>query len=230
MGRLLLFAAASAATLLLGALIGAVWRAPRGLLAALLAVASGALLTAVAVELFEPAFSEGDPVRAGAALLVGAVVFVLVDLALDRWVGAGRAASGAALVAAVVLDGVPENLALGLEVEGQGLVLLVAIALSNFPEALTGAADMLRSGLERRNVLLIWAVTALLLAAAVVAGRFLFAGASPQALAVPQAFAGGAVLASLATTLMPDAYRDGGPWVGLATAVGFLVSFGLSSV
>jgi ZIP family zinc transporter len=88
---------------------------------------------------------------------------------------------------------------------------------------------MQRAGLTRRRVLLIWGVTALLLASAVVAGQVLLGGATPGALAVPQAFAGGAVLASLATTLMPEAYRDGGSWVGLATAVGFLVSFALST-
>ena len=38
-------------------------------------------------------------------------------------------------------------------------------------------------------------------------------------------FAGGAVLASLADTLMPDAYREGGPLVAFAMAAGFLLSF-----
>ena len=38
-------------------------------------------------------------------------------------------------------------------------------------------------------------------------------------------FAGGAVLVSLADTLMPDAYREGGPLVAFATAAGFLFSF-----
>ena len=38
-------------------------------------------------------------------------------------------------------------------------------------------------------------------------------------------FAGGAVLASLADTLMPDAYQEGDPLVAFATAAGFLLSF-----
>jgi zinc transporter, ZIP family len=42
---------------------------------------------------------------------------------------------------------------------------------------------------------------------------------------VPLAFAGGAVIASLADTLMPEAYRDGGPMVALATVAGFLLSY-----
>lgn len=44
-------------------------------------------------------------------------------------------------------------------------------------------------------------------------------------MAVLLSFAGGAVLASLADTLMPDAYRQGGPLVAFATAAGFLLSF-----
>jgi len=36
------------------------------------------------------------------------------------------------------------------------------------------------------------------------------------------------VLASLADTLMPEAYEDGGPAVALATTAGFLLSFVLS--
>lgn len=43
--------------------------------------------------------------------------------------------------------------------------------------------------------------------------------------AVALAFAGGAGLASLADTLMPDAYREGDGLVAFATAVGFFVSF-----
>ena len=43
--------------------------------------------------------------------------------------------------------------------------------------------------------------------------------------AVALAFASGAVLASLADTLMPDAYREGGGLADFATAAGFLVSF-----
>ena len=43
-------------------------------------------------------------------------------------------------------------------------------------------------------------------------------------------FAGGAVLASLADTLMPDAYRECGAWVAFATAAGFLLSFLIAEI
>ena len=40
-----------------------------------------------------------------------------------------------------------------------------------------------------------------------------------------QASAAGAILTMLASTMMPEAYEEGGPVVGLVTSVGFLVAF-----
>ena len=68
----------------------------------------------------------------------------------------------------------------------------------------------------------------MLLTVAVVAGYTLLAGADETVLAFAQAFASGAVLASVADTVMPDAYREGGPLVAFATAAGFLLTFLIS--
>lgn len=64
----------------------------------------------------------------------------------------------------------------------------------------------------------------MLLTVAVVVGNVLFEGVSENVLA----FAAGAVLASLADTVMPDAYRQGGSMVAFATAAGFLLTFLIS--
>ena len=48
-------------------------------------------------------------------------------------------------------------------------------------------------------------------------------------LAVALGFAGGAVIASVADTLMPEAYADGGPLTAFATAAGFFLSFVLAA-
>ncbi len=143
---------------------------------------------------------------------------------------AGRAAVGFALLAAVTLDGVPENLALGVSLlsGGGSLALLVAIFCSNFPESLVGAVAMRRGGRSAPFAIGIWALTAVLLTAAVVFGRGVFAQFPEEHLAFPLAFAGGAVLASLADTLMPEAFEHGRPLNSMATAAGFLVSFILS--
>ncbi|MEJ7722623.1 MAG: hypothetical protein WKF58_20350 [Ilumatobacteraceae bacterium] len=76
----------------------------------------------------------------------------------------------------------------------------------------------------------IWAVTAIVLTVAVVVGRAVADGMSPGALAFALSFAGGAVLASLADTLMPEAFAHGRPFNAMATALGFLLAFVLSDL
>src|SRR5918997_672168 len=222
----LLFGLIASSALVIGGVAGAFWRPPRALVAVALAFASGALITALAFDLFEESFNKGGAWLSGVGLLVGAAAFVAADELLDRHIEGGGV-SGFAILAAVTLDGVPENLALGVTLlEGTGsLALLVAIFASNLPEALGGAVGMRDQGRSGGFVILVWTVTALLLAASVVVGRAALSGANESLLAVLLAFAGGAVLASLADTLMPDAYREGGALVAFATAAGFFLSF-----
>ncbi len=69
---------------------------------------------------------------------------------------------------------------------------------------------------------------AVLLTAAVVVGAGPLSNSDPQTVSLPLAFAAGAVIASLADTLMPEAFEHGGPAVALSTAAGFVLSFSLS--
>jgi ZIP family zinc transporter len=141
-----------------------------------------------------------------------------------------------ALLAAVTLDGVPENLAMGVsllgdEAGGGGTIaLLVAIFTSNFPEALVGAIAMRAAGRSASFAVVVWSAAAVLLAAAVVFGYAIFSGVGNSTLAFALAFAGGAVLASLADTLMPEAFEHGRPFNSLATAIGFFVAFVLATI
>jgi ZIP family zinc transporter len=238
-----LYGLAASSALVIGAAIGARWDAPRLVTGVLLAFASGALISALAFELFEEAFELGGAVRSGLGLLAGAATFVAVDTALDRYVAGksgpeerevvaegARSGVGWALLAAVTLDGVPENLALGVSlVEGASVTLLVAIFFSNLPESLVGAQAMRGEGRSPRTVVVTWVACAALLTLAVVLGRAIGSGLSDEVLAVALGFAGGAVLASLADTLMPEAFEHGRPLNAFATAAGFFLSFVLAA-
>jgi len=229
----LLFAGVASAGLVLGAVAGVRWVPPKRALAALLAFASGALTSALAFELFEEAFTQGGHLLSAAGLAVGAGVFIVVDVRLDRRMDAmSGSTAGATLLAAVVLDGIPENIALGTTLAaGSGSVaLLAAIFVSNFPEALVGARTMCENGRSPRHAIVTWFAAAAVLAAAVVAGALLLTRLLPAVLSVLLSFAGGAVLASLSITLFPKAYADGGPWVAAATVAGFLVAFTLGTL
>jgi zinc transporter, ZIP family len=229
-----IFGLVASSALVIGAVAGAYWTPPRPLLASALAFASGALITALAFDLFQESFKHGGAWLSSIGLLLGAAAFVVADEALDRYIKGGGGVSAFALLAAVTLDGIPENMALGvslLEMSGGGtLTLLVAIFLSNLPESLGGAVGMRQQDRSRRFAIGVWSVTAIILAVAVVLGNVALSSAGEGALAILLSFAGGAVLASLADTLMPDAYREGGKWVAFATAAGFLLSFLIAEV
>ena len=239
----LLYGLAASSALVIGAAVGTRFRPPEQLTGILLAFASGALISALAFELFDEAFHLGGATRSGLGLLAGAAAFVAVDTALDRHVAGhpgpeqrevtakgARGGVGWALLAAVTLDGVPENLALGVSlVDGASLTLLVAIFFSNLPESLVGAVAMREEGRDARTVLATWAACAVLLTLAVAAGRALGGGLSDEVLSVALGFAGGAVLASLADTLMPEAFEHGRPTNAFATAAGFFLSYVLAA-
>ncbi len=233
MGQSVLFATVASAGLVLGAVVGMRSMPPARVLAALLAFASGALVAALAFELFEESFVQGGPVTSAAGLAAGSVVYVITEVLLDRRAqAAGRSVSGVVLLAGVVLDGIPENLALGttLAAGGGSVALLAAIFISNVPEAMVGARSMCDNGRSVRFALGTWFAAAAVLAIAILAGAFLLADVGESTLSVILAFAGGAVLAALSTTLFPRAYRDGGSWVALATVAGFLLAFTLGTV
>jgi ZIP family zinc transporter len=227
--QVILYAVVSGGAIVVGAVLGCFRTPPKRLTAGMLAFASGALVVAVAFELFEPAHRQAGLARASAALLVGAATFIAVDLLIERYAGAD--AVGLALVAAVTLDGVPENLALGVGLAGSGsYALLASIVASNFPEAFGGAANMRQGGVPTARVLSVWGLTAALLSLAVVAGRLAADVASEQWLGMLAAFAAGAVLASLADSVMPEAYAEGGPLVAFATSGGFLAAYALTTL
>jgi ZIP family zinc transporter len=258
MGEALLFGAIGSSALVLGALAGGRFQFPKPVLAAMLAFASGALITALTFELFEDSYEQGGIWRAGLGLLAGAAVFTVLSQGLDRMAQGHRkedhgsekldkdaaaqgeapspasvtGTAGLALLAAVTLDGVPENIALGVSLGGGtgGIALLAAIFVSNFPEALVGSASMRAQGRSQAYVLGTWGLCAGLLVVAVVVGAGPLSRAAPETLSLPLAFAAGAVLASLADTLMPEAYENGGPTVALSTAAGFVLSYVLATL
>jgi ZIP family zinc transporter len=241
MGESLAFGAIASSALVLGAVAGSRLQIPKRVLAAMLSFAAGALITALAFELFEDSYEQGGIWRAALGLMVGAVVFTVVSQRLDRAAEGSRevdhgsekldtdaaaqdaapspssvsGAAGMALLAAVTLDGVPENVALGVSLsEGSGgIALLAAIFVSNFPEALVGSASMRTQGRSHAFILGTWSACGVLLILAVIVGAGPLSSATPETLSLPLAFAAGAVLASLADTLMPEDTRMAArPW------------------
>jgi ZIP family zinc transporter len=183
---------------------------------------------------------EGAHAGVALGLFAGSATFWAGDLLIDRWGGAhrkhsgGRQAEGSplAIVLGTVLDGVPESIVLGLTivVEGNSAAFLVAVALSNIPEALAATTGLVRAGWTRAHVLVLWLGIALTLGLAALAGFALFDSSSDGVVAFVLAFAGGAILTMLADTMMPEAFEHGGRLVGVVTTFGFALAFAISSL
>jgi len=131
------------------------------------------------------------------------------------------------LVLGIILDGIPENTVIGLGILEGGTVsfaMLVAVFISNIPEAVAGTAGMRAGGWSGAKIFLLWLSITLVCAGSSAAGYTLFAGVSPEWLAFVQTFAGGAILMMLANTMIPEAYEHGGKLAGVFTVLGFAVA------
>ena len=172
-------------------------------------------------------------------VLLGAAVFSVGDWRLaargggDRKDPTGAQADGRALaiVLGSVLDGIPESFVLGLTVlqGGVSLALLVAVVLSNLPEDMSSSSGLKAAGWPRSRVMAMWSVVVLVSALASAAGYAMLDPASGGTGALVEAFAGGALLAMLADSLLPEAHDVEGVVTGRLVVVGFAVSLALSA-
>jgi len=221
------YAVFSAVTLTIGAAVG-IWVSPEeGWQAILLAVGGGSLIISLAFELYDPAVTAIGQWSASGWLVLGVLAFGLLDIFIDRTLHDPSKENGWGLWWSVTTDGVPENAAMGalLGIGGHGAVaFLFALVVTNSSQSMMSADNMTENH-TRIVTLLAWTATGIVVGASVMLGFWFIPSLSDFWLAAVRAFAGGAILASLAGEIFPDAYADAGPWITLATAVGFLGSF-----
>jgi zinc transporter, ZIP family len=230
-----------AASLVLGAAVVAVNMPTARTLGLIMGFGSGVLISAVAFELVEEAASVADGQAATATgFFTGMAVFLLGDQAIStmgyrdrKRMNAVHSASGMAIVLGTVLDGVPESAVLGLtllESGGIGVAVLAAVFLSNLPESIAATSSLRASGWGWDAVYGLWTGIAITSGTAAAVGYQLMSAATPSVFAFVLAFAGGAILAMLSTTMMPEAYEYGGRLVGVTTTLGFATAFAISWV
>jgi ZIP family zinc transporter len=223
-------------SLIIGGLIASRFSLSKGVIGTIMAFGAGTLISAVSYELVYEAvkLARGSGFPAF-GFFTGALTFYLFDLVIAK-LGAGkRMVIGESqhsdlvipMVLAIILDGVPESIVIGLGIFEKGIVslaMLVAVFISNLPEAIAGSVGMKANGWGRNKIIFLWLIIALICATSTVAGYTLFTNTSPHWLAFIQAFAGGAILMMLANSMMPEAFDHGGKLAGVFTVLGFFVS------
>lgn len=228
-GEALAWGALSASSLVIGALIGLARPWPRQAVGLVLGFGAGALISAVSFELAQEGVELGGATAVAVGLGVGALTYyAAAGLLASR---AGGSGAGTALALGAFLDGIPEQLVLGIGLasgEGVSVGLLAAIFVSNLPEAVGGASEMESAGENRRRVVRLWLGVAVVCALATPAGFAIADTTSGELQGGINGFAAGALIVMLVDSMIPEATRQAGRTTGLVTALGFAVASALS--
>lgn len=220
--------------------------------ATITAFGGGVLLAAVALELVPEADAQVGESGTALGLFIGMLVYVGADawLTRDEAVKAARrsghaaaggkamalhpnhsqAARGESIAAGMVVDGVPESIALGLTIaDGNlGTALLAGILIGNVVEAYGAAQPIVAGGHSVRFALGLMVGIGLSLLLATVAGGTLLSGASSSIIGTTQAVAAGAVLAVIVVSIVPYAFDEVNSLVACAAVTGFVCGYLLS--
>jgi len=146
-----------------------------------------------------------------------------------------------ALFLGILVDGVPEGLLMGfLAAEGHlSAVLIISLLVANFPEAFSSASLMRQGGVSSSKIIAMW--TGLCVMVGVLAGSACFflkyffptypGGKDlPQSLlisvAIVEGITGGAMIACIATVMLPEAFQRSSKEGTLFLTSGFLCTAG----
>jgi ZIP family zinc transporter len=225
--------------LLVGALIAWFVQVPKPVVAAIMAFGSGVLISALAFDLVEEAAEQGGFWPAMSGFLVGAVVYVVANVVLDRLNARNRRGggespgTGTGIAIGALLDGIPETAVLGLSMVAGGQLsvpVLLAIIISNIPEGLASTAELKSDKRSARYVFVLWIGIAVACALSSLGGFVLLQPVPPGGTAFVTAIAAGAILAMICDTMIPEAFRDAKAITGLIATIGFFVSFGIHTL
>ncbi len=228
--------AAAASGVLVGAILGLTIKLRHRAIAAIMSLGAGVLLSIASIQIASEALMLAGAASTVSGIVAGAATFSIANAALvtakDRKrcgecrqqpAEANVPGSGASIALGTALDAVPEALVLGvtLRAGAPDLVLVVALALSNLPEALSGTAGMRLASRSSTYVLSLWSGIALGTAAMTAVAFYMLGELGPNATAILKAYGAGALIAMAAETMIPEAFHNGPRYSGVLAAAGF---------
>jgi zinc transporter, ZIP family len=205
----------------------------------LTAFGGGLLMAAISFELVPDADRGAGTAITAAGLLAGTAIYVAADWWLHREPELGEmrdamhaaktgrmmmpegSQEGRSLAAGLLIDGVPESLALGLTVvDGElGVALLAGVVFGNVVESY-GAARLIGSGATK-----LLASIGAALAVVTILGGTVLSEVSDNVVGGAQALAAGAVFAVVSITIIPETFKDIQRRVAVAMMAGFVAGY-----
>lgn len=230
-----MWGAVSGSAVLLGSLAAMFFSLPKKVIGFIMAFGTGVLIGAASYELIGEAVHKGGITSTAIGFLSGAALFTLFDYMISRRGASHRKRSGTqaaesagiAIFIGTIIDAVPESIMIGaslLEQDSVSFLLVIAIFVSNIPEGLSSTAGMRKNGYSKTKIFVMWFSVLVIATISSWAGFFFLDGASNALMAGISAFAGGGIIAMIASTMMPEAFEESGPITGLITALGLLAS------
>ena len=136
------------------------------------------------------------------------------------------------LFVGMIIDGIPESVAIGLTLHtaavGVSAALVGSVFIAGLPEAMGISAALLAGGLTLGKILFRFSWVVLIGAVSAAIGYVALYQASDVTQAVIQSVAAGALLVVVVNEMIPIAVRGVKRWAGVIAAVGFVFSAGLT--
>jgi len=226
-------------SLLAGSITGLFLAIPKKIIAYLMALGTGILIGASSFELLIESIHKSGIVKTAVTFLAGAGLFTLIEIFLYQKGGSNRKRShknpaghsGLAIYAGTLMDAIPESMIIGLSLLNThkvDLLFLIAIFISNFPESLSSTVGLKKDNYSNRKILFLWSSVMLISAISSSVGYLFLQNASPVMLSGIQSFGAGGLIAMVCSTMLPEAFEQGGPTVGFVACVGLIFSLSMS--
>jgi zinc transporter, ZIP family len=234
----LLWGGLAGSALFIGAMVGLYFNLRKQIVAYVMAFGTGVLMGAATFEMLFESAENGGLLATAIGFLCGAILFTFINYLLARK-GANQRKrsqqnpsghSGLAIFVGTMIDSLPEAIVIGISMIDAkvSMVLVIAIFISNLPEGLSSTIGLKHDQYPKSRILFLWISAFVLTAFCSLAGYMLLDGASEEVIAFINTFAAGGIVAMVSSTMMPEAYEDGGPIVGLITSVGLIISLVLT--
>ncbi len=228
-------------SLLIGAFMGIFLHIPKRVVAYIMALGTGLIIGSATFDLLSEAEGKANLYYLISMFLLGALIFTLFELFISKKGGSDRKRSkqnpqghsGLAIYVGTLMDAIPESIIIGvsfLESESMGWVFITAIFISNLPESLSSSIGLKMDHYSTRKILFLWGSVVILSSVSSLLGYVLLENAPESTSYLIGAFGAGGLLAMVSSTMMPEAFEDGGPIVGFLCSLGIILSFIFTSI
>ncbi|WP_064093245.1 ZIP family metal transporter [Rossellomorea aquimaris] len=222
-------------SLFIGALMGIFFTIPKKVVA-FMAFGTGLIIGSATFDLLGESTGEANLLLVTALFLIGALVFTVLEYFISKKGGKERKRSkknphghsGLAIYIGTIMDAIPESIIIGVSFIGnQSIqwVFILAIFISNLPESLSSSIGLKLDEYSSRKILFLWGSVVILSSLSSLCGYVFLQNASQDFIYAIGAFGAGGLLSMVSSTMLPEAFEEGGPIVGFISSLGIILSY-----